>query len=573
MKRSIALCGFICLSIHAAPPQHTCDSINLDQGWTPEVSEKFWFTSQGSRMMPYPWFMALEVADPTSQMLFANPSNMNRYGFIPAPASAMNKDGLPIGFTKDVGDANDSYIGLNCAACHTGSLNIAGKSVIVEGGPALGDFWTFLGESTAALETALTVPAKFDRFSKKVLNVENPTPAAIEELRGSMKAKLADLQLRLTQNAPNTPYGNGRVDAFAHILTHVLAQDFNIPSNAAPPYAPAIKAPVSYPFLWDTPQHDLVQWNGSAPNTRILQLGPLSRNTGEVLGVFGQLEVTPGTHSWLPFLSKPPQFKHSVQLANLVALENTVKTLWSPVWPKNCLPLADAATLARGEAVYQTNCATCHRVLKDPERKDENRQITAILKTLPQIGTDPTMAMNFVAWKAKSGPLEGSLNVIQLQRFGPEAPGYDLLLATVNGIVLHGIDRPNGVPVSVGGLEVNLATELANFKSALQSARTPRYKARPLNGIWATAPYLHNGSVPTLFDLLNTTDQRPQVFYVGSRDFDAEKVGISTKEAPGTFRFDTSIQGNWRNGHDGPEFGTMLPVQQKKDLLEYLKTL
>jgi hypothetical protein len=516
MKRSIAralvLCSIGCPWMRAAPPQHTCDAINLDQGWTPELSEKFWFTSQGSRMMPYPWFLALEVADPTSQVLFTDPSNMNRYGFIPAPASAMNKDGLPIGFVKDVGNANDSYVGLNCAACHTGSLNIGGKSVIVEGGPALGDFWTFLGESAAALETALTVPAKFDRFSKRVLDTGNPTPAAIEELRGSMKAKLADLQLRLAQNTPNSPYGNGRVDAFAHILTHVLAQDFNIPSNAAPPYAPAIKAPVSYPFLWDTPQHDLVQWNGSAPNSRVLQLGPLSRNTGEVLGVFGELEVTPGTHSWLPFLSKPPQFKHSVQLANLIALENMVKTLWSPVWPKNCLPLADAATLARGEAVYQANCASCHRVLKDPERKDENRQITAVLKTLPQVQTDPRMAMNFVAWKAKSGPLEGWLNVIQLQRFGAEAPGYDLLLATVNGIVLHGIDRPNGVPVSIGGLEVNLATELANFKSALQSARTPRYKARPRNGIWATAPYLHNGSVPTLFDLLNTTDQRPQVF-------------------------------------------------------------
>ena len=53
MKRSIGLCGIICLAAHAAPPQHTCEAINLDQGWTPEQSEKFWFTSQGSRMMPY----------------------------------------------------------------------------------------------------------------------------------------------------------------------------------------------------------------------------------------------------------------------------------------------------------------------------------------------------------------------------------------------------------------------------------------------------------------------------------------------------------------------------------------
>ncbi len=556
--------------MEAAPPQHTCDAINLDQGWTPQQSEKFWFTSQGSRMMPYSWFLALEVADPASQTLFTNPSNMSRYGFISVPPSAMNKDGLPIGFTKDVGNTNDSYVGLNCAACHTGSLNIGGKSVIIEGAPALGDFWTFLAESVAALDTALTVPAKFDRFSKKVLSTDNPTPAAVETIRGSMKTKLADLQLRVAQNTPNTPFGNGRVDALAHILTRVLAQDFNVAANAAAPYAAPIKAPVSYPFLWDTPQHDLVQWNGSAPNSRLLQLGPLSRNTGEVLGVFGELEVTPGTNSILPFLSKPPQFKHSVQLANLIALENMVKTLWSPAWPRNCLPLADAATLARGEAVYRVQCVGCHVILKDPERKDENRQITAVLKTLPEVQTDPTMAMNFVAWKAKSGPLEGSLDLIERQKFGAEAPGYNLLLATVNGIVLNGIDRPNGVPVSISGLEVNVASDLAHFKSALESARTPRYKARPLNGIWATAPYLHNGSVPTLWDLLSTTDERPQVFYIGSRDFDAEKVGISTKEGPGTFRFDTSLQGNWRNGH---EFGTTLPVQQKKDLLEYLKTL
>lgn len=569
MKLAVAFLGILSFSLHAAA-QHSCDAINLDQGWTHEQSEKFWFTSQGSRMMPYPWFMALEVADPTSQTLFTNPSNMNRYGFIPAPPSALNKDGLPIGFTKDLGSANDSYVGLNCAACHTGSLNIGGKAVIIEGAPALGDFWTFLAESVTALESALTVPAKFDRFSKKVLSSENPSAAAIDSLRTSMKAKLTDLQLRVTQNAPNTPFGNGRVDALAHILTRVLAQDFHVPANAAAPYSPPIKAPVSYPFLWDTPQHDLVQWNGSAPNSRVLQLGPLSRNTGEVLGVFGELEVTPGTNSILPFLSKPPQFKHSVQIANLIVLEDMVKTLWSPVWPKNCLPLADTATLTRGEAVYKEQCVSCHAVLKDPERKDPNRQVTAVLKTLPEVVTDPTMAMNFVAWKAKSGPLEGSLDLIQLQKFGPEAPGYNLLLATVNGIVLNGINKPNGVPVNISGLEVNVASDLAHFKSALESARTPRYKARPLNGIWATAPYLHNGSVPTLWDLLSKTEDRPQVFYVGSRDFDAEKVGISTKEGPGTFRFDTSIQGNWRNGH---EFGTSLPAQQKKDLLEYLKTL
>jgi hypothetical protein len=575
MKRTapgiFVLCCISVAIATAAPPAHTCDAIDLDQGWTPEQSQQFWFTSQGSRLMPYSWFLAMEVADPASQVRFTDPSNMNRYGYIWAPRSQRNPDGLPIGFVKDIGQMGDEHIGFACAACHTGSLNIGGKLVVVEGGPALSDFWTFFGESVAALGTAATVPAKFDRFSKAVLHNNNPSAEAIATLRQQMKAKLDDLQTRLMQNTPKNPYGNGRVDAFAHIFTRVLAQDLGVPANAAPPYAPEIKAPVSYPFLWDTPQHDLVQWNGSAPNSLVLGLGSLSRNIGEVLGVFGELKVTPGKKvPFLPFLNQPPDMASSANLSNLIAMENLVRKLWSPAWPRNCLPLADDATLARGKAVYDLHCKGCHRLLVNPERKDENRAIVANLKTLPQIRTDPTMAMNFVARKGKTGPLEGSPNIITFGKFGNEASGHEMLLAAVNGVALRGIGRRDGVPISFAGLMVDIGAELHKFQWALEAARTPRYKARPLNGIWATAPYLHNGSVPTLWDLLGPVQDRPKVFYVGSHDFDPKNVGLVATETPGSFRFDTSPQGNWRNGH---EFGTTLPVDQKKDLLEFLKTL
>ena len=243
----------------------------------------------------------------------------------------------------------------------------------------MADFWMFFGDAVAALRTAATVPVKFGRFSKRVLRTDNPAPADLEKLRAQMKAKLEDLQTRLNQNAPKSPFGYGRVDAFGHIFTRVLAQKLGIPENAQPPYAPAIHAPVSYPFLWDTPQHDVVQWNGSAPNSRLLQLGPLGRNVGEVLGVFGELEIKPARRiPFLPFLNKPPEFVSSAQLTNLLRLEDVVRSLWSPVWPKNCLPLADADTVARGKKVYETHCAHCHRILGDPERKAENREIKAI---------------------------------------------------------------------------------------------------------------------------------------------------------------------------------------------------
>jgi hypothetical protein len=95
-----------------------------------------------------------------------------------------------------------------------------------------------------------------------------------------------------------------------------------------------------------------------------------------------------------------------------------------------------------------------------------------------------------------------------------------------------------------------------------------RYKARPLNGIWATAPYLHNGSVPTLRALLTAPALRDPVFCVGSREFDPVDVGFESKSGP--FTFDTRLPGNSNRGHS---IGTQLTEPQKNDLLEYLKTL
>jgi hypothetical protein len=102
----------------------------------------------------------------------------------------------------------------------------------------------------------------------------------------------------------------------------------------------------------------------------------------------------------------------------------------------------------------------------------------------------------------------------------------------------------------------------------------PKYKARPLNGIWATAPYLHNGSVPNLWELLKpesapeAADRRKPIFFVGNREFDPVDVGYRSDS--GTFEFDTSLPGNSNAGH---EFGTNLPSEQRRELLEYLKSL
>jgi hypothetical protein len=105
------------------------------------------------------------------------------------------------------------------------------------------------------------------------------------------------------------------------------------------------------------------------------------------------------------------------------------------------------------------------------------------------------------------------------------------------------------------------------------------YKARPLNGIWATPPYLHNGSVPNLYALLSPVAERPKKFYLGNREYDPADVGYRIDKFPGGFEFDTTIRGNSNSGHeftDSPNrvgvIGRQLSPDERRALIEYLKT-
>jgi hypothetical protein len=99
------------------------------------------------------------------------------------------------------------------------------------------------------------------------------------------------------------------------------------------------------------------------------------------------------------------------------------------------------------------------------------------------------------------------------------------------------------------------------------------YIAAFLDGIWLRAPYLHNGSVPSLRDLLSPVAERPKVFYRGYDVYDPVKVGFVTggeeAERVGT-RYDVSERASGNQGH---EYGTNLSVKEKDALIEYLKTL
>lgn len=526
------------------------DVAYLDQNWNDETRNEWWYTEQGSWLIPYDWFRVLEQAN--SEERLSSDKNMQRLGFIPGSKNGKwNPDSLPIGFVKgEKQKSKESYLGVTCAVCHTGQIEYQGKRFIVEGGPARIDFDRFITEMAEALQMTLDDNNKFKRLADNYFDSDYG-PDKSKELKDQMAKISADLNARVERNRPPHPNGYGRLDAFGNIFNEVVVSAIDEPDNVNP-----VNAPVSYPVLWDTPQHDVVQWNGAAVNAGI---GPYVRNAGEVVGVFG------GVHIEKAAGESPGElrYRHHINLENLKRLEDILVTLWSPAWPETLLPTIDQTKAERGKGYYDKLCLSCHEII---DRKDPDRQITAKIVPLKEIGTDPIMAENSNKSISRTGILEGQpkLPLPGMPTFGPQAPSGELVGNAIVNILFQELPKMLGPDAFKKGLGEFLQ---AKKKSSTVSLG---YKARPLNGIWASAPFLHNGSVPNLWELLKKPNDRMRQFHVGHGELDPVHVGFSISDGPLTSKFDTALPGNSNQGHD---YGTDLNDANKLELIEYIKTL
>lgn len=363
-------------------------------------------------------------------------------------------------------------------------------------------------------------------------------------------------------------------------LAALVSRTFNSPN-----------APVSYPFLWDIPQHDYVQWNGIASNAG---LGPIGRNAGEVVGVFGTLDWRKSNEFSLASLvtgqgfgTTAVSFQSSINAHNLRLIEDRLSSLHSPAWPLDIFnggqPF-DELQVQNGRKTYVDKCLSCHALIAPT---DPDRRVVAHMTGFPEAGTDPVMADNSVNYTGYSGILRNL--------YSPTTEGGNILLdqkAPVAALLTLATTGTVATPYPYGGILgplkrfwdwlTNLVSSYTSndIKASLKSgdytpdtstqpyASLKAYKARPLNGIWATAPYLHNGSVPTLRHLLMPPAQRPKTFLVGSREFDPKDVGFRWQGYDNGFKFDTSLPGNSNAGHD---YG--VKPEEIDDLLIFLKTL
>ena len=599
MKNSFSRIVLLTITVSSLMMTSSCrqngDSTGVaSQGWTEENRFDWYWATQGSRLIPEQWFLALEQPDSTAP--FSDTSFLTSFGFVAPPEnSEINR---PIGFARDTqadaqftnsglrwyegqqgGDTTaESWIGLNCSACHTARITYEGTEMIVDGGPSLLDFQSFVEALDLALEATRKEPDKWERFNAAVLDGKD-TETNRDMLQGAFDEFLA--WQRKTDEMNETPvrYGYGRLDAVGHIFNKILmftgadVEDGN-PANA----------PVSYPFIWDIWRQDRVQWNGVAANSRLnlpgdtLEYGALGRNTGEVLGVFGEVLITPHQDA----LDTIRGYGSSVKVNNLMRLEQVLQSLEAPDWPE-VFPAIDMDLAARGEDLFREDCADCH-LLPDMQQDGEpTERMISFQETSQADLTDIWMACNAFVYEGPTGPLKGTTdnngNII-----GETAPVANMLGTAVKGALIgaKGDIVLEAIPTFFGVRQRPVVELTPVDPRAADRARCLMeedvlilgYKARPLDGIWATAPYLHNGSVPNLYELLLPATARSKSFTVGNHEYDPINVGYVTTGGGFelvTRRANRVIEGDSNAGH---EYGVQTFTDaDRRALIEFMKTL
>ncbi|HEX5271352.1 MAG TPA: hypothetical protein VFW33_12725 [Gemmataceae bacterium] len=590
--------------------------------------------AEGSEVFPLSWLLALTNPD-TNKPFLDNPERFGLLP--DPDVGSDNPYGLPVGltadFTRDLRFVGVRMIGVNCAACHVSELRRGGQPVVrLDGAPNLFDLELFYRELARATKATFSDPLKtwaFLRRLGKSPSTPGPSPLLaapshaktaldtyedldalkragplekdlaerIEKLhKQELERPAADLRKGLkTANTADEPLRNqaervrtggltknAELPADARAAARAQVSKLIGPIDVGPTAAAAAKAPApGSPWaamdaagragaIGDTLSHFVETIRLlKARAAFLLSLGTVNGGTAPGFGrvdafggarniVFGQslpltapisyphlwninetkwfhwdantmslLERNIGQALGLGAVLDPDTGDSTVNVGNLLDLETLARKIRPPAWPEAAFGAIDAAKRDAGRDLFVKRCQSCHQDLPAGGNTGDSRM------ALDDVGTDPLRATNFAR------PVNGK---------------------PFNEVVSDAMKK---VARRAGG----------TVGDENEWRVTGEYANRPLVASWATAPYLHNNSVPTIYDLLLPDDKRPKKFAVGSREYDAEKLGYKTDGAGATFDFDTSQPGNSNSGHSGPKFGTDLSEDQRKELLEYLKSV
>jgi mono/diheme cytochrome c family protein len=555
---AIATCLSILIgTLSASAPAFAQDRVaDLNQGWSDEEIELYNHSSEGTNLAPIDFVLHLpDPQRPGKRFLQDLPA---RYGFIPSQPSSANPHSLPVGFAIDrrpeaFGDR--PYLGMTCATCHTRELSHRTRTwwgastswrLPVHGGPSLVNLPAFTTDLYDAFLALIGDDAAMQTFASDVLN-KPPTDADIallrQEIRDVTGPVLAMRKLIASLKVDTPDFGPGNLNALtqgyynnAGLIAWLTQQGLREPSGEQP-LRIGFEGTVNYPPVWFSHQDTWAQW-------------------------FAEIHH-PGARNWVQSVSsspvRPPKMVAALKDKAILAsidfnridlIQEAIKRLRTPKWPESVLGRLDPDLVARGAPVFSQHCASCHvpgaATPNALGHRFRERKAFAV-------GTDPVDYAQFAsdAVVRADALTRLSNNMLQLRQAQlSKRLNDDTLVA-------------NQVNADSRGLPNRFALG-SDYASPGSTAAA--YWAPPMQGIFASSPYLHNGSVPTLKALLTPPEQRPTTFHTGSNAYDPVRVGL-TDEGP--FLYDTSEEGKGNQGH---AYGTSLSDEQKRALLEYLKS-
>lgn len=600
------------VKISRAEPSIVADYTN---GLTPGQKETYYHLSQGSEILPWILLTAVDVADAGSTKPFVE--DLERYGLLPDPA---RKDGLPVGLVVSTNPFTFGmeFVGITCAACHVGELRHGGKAVRVDGAPNMFNMQLFYSQAVDSLMATTVDRGKLWRALKRLgrqdyarYGVAAPfvRPATVVyyganvllhrdrlDARLELIAVIRAAKAQRDQEHPTS--GFGRLDAFDGTRNFMFTRlrkadaDGNFAVNtknmvkldaavkfpplwsrkASPPESAETyrEQPGRFPRVWGFKDYDWVEWT---INTNTV----IERNFTETLGAGATVVLDPRRTDSL--------FESSIPIKNMHELEWLAYYIDPPRWPTAVFGEVKSDLAATGKGIFDRQCAGCH------EYGDDRRTPRGLIRLRgmrpEDVGTDPTVALRISCPVPDTGglkipPRSYTAEDSQLLKDcrGVEA-GAPFTASSFASTVQTAVDSIKQKAYAAGGIDAAQRHAMEDldrrgavtWRDTLLDTQRPYgpYAARPLYGIWAAAPYLHNGSVPTLYDLLLPPEQRPKTFALGARNYDPVKLGfvVGTACNQQDCLLDTTRPGDGNGGHI---WGTELAEPDRMALLEYLKT-
>ena len=521
-----------CSSMTAAVPQARTDR---QAAYLKENASGYeWFANAADGYGGVPLVLLRSLPDLAPEIWGKPEEQFARFGYL------QNPDGpLPLGLSWDSMDPTVKPgplhpVALTCGACHIGRVTLDdGTSMTLVGGPNTQfdvRMWrkafesmvhTYLStpadvSSTAARWTAIVAGKPPDYFYRHARGVASEVEAGERQYvtanaaailtsfagRILLAEQATNMQKAISYgkgNAPPLDGGSpGQSDGSGDLLPRLLLLD-TVTSVGPAKAMEGFKSMHfgALPERLATFTDILSTWEQGSENVAQVDgsvKSPFFRNIAASLAVAGDPKL--------------------VNVRNAEITAHFISQLPPPLYPFGI----DAAAANRGKEIFAANCAACHRSFNDTVYKADS------------IGTDPN----------RSRVLNADGLALFLRHFGDSVP------ASYEAIDSKGVKyKPHEMA----------ASDILYDRSKVENQG---YVTNGLDGLWARAPYLHNGAVPTLYHLL-VPSSRPATFVRGAVSYDKTKIGFDWDPAklatyraayPTAAMFDTSWDGASRLGHD-----------------------